>query len=88
MPLHAFRHWGGASDGGLSLPVGSLDVALAFGAGSADGRHEGAIVGLELVLEVAVAVILAVVAKDGDRVVLGAGGGEGHGGQAGEDDLG
>lgn len=74
-----------------------MDVALAVVPRGADGFHVDAVLGLELVVEVAIATVLAVVSHDAGvsvifpavmvMILVGGGDGHGHDDQAGEDHL-
>lgn len=56
-----------------------MDVALSLRARSAHRVHPDAVLGLEVVVEISVAVILSVVAEDGDGAVVRVRGGKGLG---------
>ena len=75
-------------------PVGTADVALSLGAWFACRLHVDAVLSLEVVAEVSVSIVVAVVTYDGDVFVVWSaygwpelGAGEGDGGQGEEDQL-
>lgn len=69
------------------IPESAANVDCALHAGGAVGVYNDAIVGLEAVLEDAVA-LLDIIEADGAGVAGGLGAGEGEGQQASEDGLG